>query len=161
MTLDLPTIRRWSALACVVLAASGTLAACGGDDDEDASSGAGGGTTAAQTTESSGGTSSGGGGGGGATTLALSADESGGLSFLRDQLSARAGSVTVTLDNPSANGLPHAVEIEGEGVEEETEAIDPGGRASVTVDLRPGTYTFYCPVGNHRAAGMEGTLTVQ
>ena len=34
-------------------------------------------------------------------------------------------------------------------------------KTSVTADLKAGTYTFYCPVGNHRAEGMEGTLTVK
>ena len=31
----------------------------------------------------------------------------------------------------------------------------------LTVDLKPGDVQFYCPVGDHRAAGMEGKLTVK
>ena len=27
--------------------------------------------------------------------------------------------------------------------------------------IKPGEYTFYCPVGDHRAQGMEGKLTVR
>jgi uncharacterized cupredoxin-like copper-binding protein len=34
------------------------------------------------------------------------------------------------------------------------------GKASVTADLKPGTYDFYCPVDGHRQAGMAGKLTV-
>lgn len=161
MTLNVPTIRHWIALACVMVLAAGTLAACGSDDDS-SSDGNGAATTTAPDTSGGGSTTTGDGGGGGATTaLALSADESGGLSFSKKTLTAKAGSVTIDLDNPSDNQLPHAVEVEGNGVEEETATIQPGEDASVTVDLEPGTYEFYCPVGNHRAAGMEGTLTVQ
>ena len=56
--------------------------------------------------------------------------------------------------------MPHAVEIEGNGVEEETETVTGEDAPPLTVDLKPGEYEFYCPVGNHRAEGMEGTLTV-
>jgi plastocyanin len=136
---------RWCALACAAALALGGLAACGDDDD-----GNGGGSTGG-----------GGGGGGGGVTISEQAVESGGLAFSEPSLSAQAGSVTITLDNPSGNQLPHAIEVEGNGIEEETETIQPGDSASVTVDLEPGTYEFYCPVDGHRGQGMEGTLTVE
>ncbi|MGB2711215.1 MAG: plastocyanin/azurin family copper-binding protein [Conexibacter sp.] len=144
-------IRRWTALACALALAAGTLAACGSGDDASSSSG---GTTSSQPA-----------GGGQSTSATASLDESavesGGLSFSKDALTAKAGTVTITLSNPSENQLPHAIEVEGNGVEEETETIQPGGSAAVTVDLKPGTYEFYCPIDGHRAQGMEGTLTVQ
>jgi uncharacterized cupredoxin-like copper-binding protein len=36
-----------------------------------------------------------------------------------------------------------------------------GGTKTLTLNLKPGSYKFYCSVPGHRAAGMEGTLTVQ
>jgi uncharacterized cupredoxin-like copper-binding protein len=36
-----------------------------------------------------------------------------------------------------------------------------GGKSTATVTVKPGTYTFFCPVDGHRAAGMTGTLTVK
>ena len=67
--------------------------------------------------------------------------------------------MTIKFENQSQ--LPHAVEIEGNGVEEETETVTGKDAAPITVDLKPGEYTYYCPVGDHRAEGMEGKLTVR
>jgi plastocyanin len=128
-------------LVALVLAAAGC-----GDDDDDGGGGA------------SDGGGSGGGGGGGATTLKLGADPGGALKFDKTSLDARAGRVTIDFDNPS--DVPHAVEVEGQGVEEETPTIT-NDKAKLTVDLENGEYTFYCPVGNHEQAGMKGTLTVR
>ena len=35
------------------------------------------------------------------------------------------------------------------------------GTATVSVNLKPGTYTFFCEAPGHRQAGMYGTLTVK
>jgi plastocyanin len=55
----------------------------------------------------------------------------------------------------------HALEIEGGGIEEETENIQPGESTQLEVNLDPGTYKLYCPVGNHEERGMVGTVTVE
>jgi uncharacterized cupredoxin-like copper-binding protein len=57
--------------------------------------------------------------------------------------------------------VPHAVVIEGNGVEEAGETVQKDGVSEATAEVEAGEYTFYCPVGGHRAAGMEGTLTVE
>jgi len=69
-----------------------------------------------------------------------------------------AGTYTFHLTN--AGEFEHALEIEGQGIEEETDVIGGGESADVTVDLTDGEYEIYCPVGNHREMGMEGTLVV-
>ena len=96
----------------------------------------------------------------GATDLKLSADPGGQLAFDTSSLTAKAGTVTLTMANPSGSGLPHAVAVEGNGVDKDGATVQPGGTSTVTVKLKPGTYTFYCPVDGHKAAGMKGTLTV-
>ena len=60
----------------------------------------------------------------------------------------------------SASSTPHAVAVEGNGVDKDGQTVT-NGKTSLTVDLKPGKYTFYCPVPGHRQAGMQGTLTVQ
>jgi uncharacterized cupredoxin-like copper-binding protein len=139
------------ALLCAVAI---PIAGCGGDDDDN---GGGGGSGAATTTESSGGGASSGGGGGG-ETLKIAADPGGALKFDKSSLTAKAGKVTIVMDNPSS--LPHAVEIEGNGVEAKGETVEKGGVSKASAELKAGKYEFYCPVDGHRQAGMEGTLTV-
>jgi len=74
--------------------------------------------------------------------------------------SLRAGTYTFVIEQ--AGNHPHALAIQGPGVDEESDVIEPGGRsAEMTVTLRPGTYEVWCPVGNHRAMGMELTLQVR
>jgi plastocyanin len=139
-------------LASLVLIAAG----CGGDDDDNGGGGGSSGSSGAESTGSDTGEASSG-GGGGATKLKLTADPDGGLTFDKTELTAKPGKVTITMDNPS--DVPHAVEVEGNGVEEETKTLTKG-TADVTVDLKAGKYEFYCPVDGHKEAGMEGTLTV-
>jgi uncharacterized cupredoxin-like copper-binding protein len=71
----------------------------------------------------------------------------------------QAGTVTFRVTN---NGtIDHALEVDGQGVEEETETIKPGESAELTVDLsKDGSYEIYCPIDGHLDSGMEGTLTV-
>jgi plastocyanin len=91
--------------------------------------------------------------------LRLSADAGGELRFDKRSLEARAGEVTVVMENPSS--VPHNVSIEGRGVDEEGDTVGEGGRSTVRAELRPGEYDFYCSVSGHREGGMEGTLTVR
>jgi uncharacterized cupredoxin-like copper-binding protein len=150
--------KRFAGLVALLAATALIAAGCGGDDDNSSdnssnSSGAQGNTT--DNTQSSGGTS---GGGGASSTVKLTADPGGALKFDTTKLTAKAGKVTVVMDNQSST--PHAVEVEGNGVEQETKTLT-GGTAKMTVNLKAGKYEFYCPVDGHRQAGMEGTLTVQ
>ena len=55
--------------------------------------------------------------------------------------------------------IDHSLEVEGPE-EAETDIIAPGDSASVQVELPPGEYKMYCPVGDHEAQGMVGTVQV-
>ena len=117
--------------------------ACGSGDDDSGSASQ---TTTAATTS----------GGGGGQMLQIGERE-----FSLDPSTPsvdRSGSVTIHVVNNGSFG--HALEIEGNGVEEETDELGAGDSADLTVDLKPGTYEIYCPISDHRDKGMEGTLTV-
>ena len=143
--------------ALLVLAlASVALVACGGSDSTTSTS------TSAETSggAAAGGEKTSGNEASGGSTVAFEADPSGELAYTTTEASAKAGKVTVDFNNPQ--GLPHDVAIEdtsGKTVGK-TELVS-GEETSTTVDLKPGTYTFYCTVPGHREAGMEGTLTVK
>ena len=70
----------------------------------------------------------------------------------------KAGVVAFRVQNDGE--VVHVLEVEGEDLEEETDQIEPGGSATLKVELAEGSYELYCPIGNHKDQGMEGTLTV-
>ena len=141
-------MRRISHLLVLLLSAGVLLAAgCGDDEDE----GGGGGAATPEATEEA--TEAAGGG----EALTLTADPGGAISWDKSELTAPAGTVTIKLVNDST--VPHAVEIEGNGVEEESETVTESD-TEVSAELEPGEYEYYCPVGSHRQS-MNGTLTVE
>jgi plastocyanin len=101
-----------------------------------------------------------GGSAGSASAFDVEADPSGNLAFTSDSATAKAGKVTVDFTNSSP--VPHDVRIEDKGGEDVggTEVISESSE-SAEVELKPGTYTYYCSVPGHRQAGMEGTVTVK
>jgi plastocyanin len=92
------------------------------------------------------------------SSLALAANPTGTLAYNTKQLSAKAGTVTITMTNMSP--LEHNVTVaEGTKVLGATPTFK-GGSMKLTLKLKPGKYVFYCSVPGHRQAGMEGTLNV-
>ncbi len=139
---------------CAALAAF-AVAGCGSSGSKSSSSDTGAAATPPPTTAPS----AGGAVGGASSNLTLSADASGQLKFDKTALATKAGSVTITMDNPSP--VQHAIAVEGNGVDKNGQTVSQNGKSTVTVSLKAGQYTFYCPVDGHKAAGMKGTLTVK
>ena len=139
-------------LTLVLALAAVALAGCGSSSNEKAAS------TSAPTATATATAATGGASAGGGQVVKLAADPSA-LKFDKSTLTAKAGKVTLSMANPS--GLPHAVSIEGNGVDKDGNTVEKGGTSTVTAKLKPGTYEFYCPVDGHRQAGMEGKLTVK
>ncbi len=78
--------------------------------------------------------------------------------------------LTVAVSNPGTytfvvandSSIVHALEIEGNGVEAETGDIAPGATAMLEVELpAAGEYDMYCPIGNHKELGMDGSVQVE
>lgn len=72
----------------------------------------------------------------------------------------RGSTVVINFTNDDTDDMEHDVVIDGLGVA--TSILDPGQSETIefVVD-EPGTYTYYCSVGSHRAMGMVGTLIVE
>ena len=94
--------------------------------------------------------------------LEIDANPQGQLAYQVSSATARAGALVITSRN--AASIPHDIAIQ-QGTNGRVLAVGPtvsnGGVSSVSVNLRPGTYTFYCTLPGHRQAGMQGTLTVR
>ncbi|MGC1165665.1 MAG: plastocyanin/azurin family copper-binding protein [Solirubrobacterales bacterium] len=124
--------------------AEGEAAAPGGEQAEGGSEAGG---------EPKGETTSGPGG-----TIALAADATD-IAYDKASLSSKPGKVTIDFTNPSA--LEHDVAIEADGEEIAATEVIAESETSVSTELAPGTYTFFCTVPGHREAGMEGELSVE
>ncbi|HEX4601524.1 MAG TPA: cupredoxin domain-containing protein [Gemmatimonadales bacterium] len=76
------------------------------------------------------------------------------------QPTVTAGAIRFAVTN--AGSIPHAFEVEGQGLEQETALIQPGATDTLTVTLQPGAYEAYCPVGedSHKKLGMEAHFRV-
>jgi plastocyanin len=99
--------------------------------------------------------------------LRIEANPQGQLAYVSNKATATAGPVTIEM--PNMSGVSHNIAVEA-GTGGATPAGKPvlgastfttKGSASVTVNLKPGSYTFFCQAPGHRAAGMWGTLTVK
>lgn len=145
-------MKKLAALLVLALAAV-ALVACGSSSSTESES-----TSEAPAKEetSEGGKESGGGSG----TISIEANPEGNLEFEESSVSAKAGKDTLEFTNESP--VPHDVKIENsKGEEIGGTEITQEGSESAAVELKPGTYTFFCSVPGHRQAGMEGTLTVK
>lgn len=136
-------MRIWVLGFSVVLAVVG--GACGGDLDNNASldTTAGGEVVAAQE---------------GRTVNAILAEWS--INIPNDTLTP--GRYTFRVQN--SGQYAHALEVEGQGEEQETDPLAPAASGEVTVELTPGSYELYCPIedarGKHRDLGMRRRLIV-
>jgi plastocyanin len=128
------------------------LAACGSSSNDNSTSVASAPTNTAAT--------GGGAAGGGGSTVDISTPSGSDLAFDQKTASAKAGNVTIDFDNKQPLQHDVAVADSSGKVLGQTDLVS-SGTANATVNLQPGTYTFYCTVPGHRDAGMEGTLTVK
>lgn len=101
-----------------------------------------------------------------AGTLQIPVNAEGQLAYATNKATATAGPVKIEM--PNMSGVSHNIAIEagsggasGPGPTIGASTFTTKTTASVTVTLKPGTYTFFCEAPGHRQAGMYGTLTVK
>jgi plastocyanin len=94
--------------------------------------------------------------------LQIDADPNGQLAYTTTKATATAGPVTIMMKNAST--VQHNIAIQ-QGTNGAVLGAGPiisgGATATVKLNLTPGTYTYFCQVPGHRAAGMLGTLVVK
>jgi plastocyanin len=95
-----------------------------------------------------------------AGALSLEANSEGQLKFSTTSLTAKAGKVSIDFTNKSPLAHNMTIESSAHKILGATPTFQ-GGTKTLTLDLKPGTYKFFCSVPGHRMAGMEGTLTVK
>lgn len=146
--------RRLVALAPVVAALA--VAGCGGGSNDNGSSSSDSSTSSSSGYGGSYGSSSGSGSGGGGAQAKVSEKEF----SISNPGTVKAGKVTFTSSNVGT--VDHALTVDGPGVADKTSGtIAAGSKGKVTVTLKKGTYTIYCPIDGHKGLGMKRTVVVQ
>jgi plastocyanin len=136
------------------------LAACGSSSSSSSTSSSAASSASTSTSTSTPASTSTSASGGAAGPQSIAADPSGSLKYTKTSLTAKAGKVTISFTNNAPLG--HNLSIQ-QGTNGKVLGATPtfqGGTKTLTVVLKPGTYTFFCSVPGHRQAGMQGTLTV-
>jgi plastocyanin len=100
-------------------------------------------------------------GSGGGHRLQVGADPGGALRFTKSSLTAKAGKVSIDFSNTSSIGHNLTIQRGSTGPNVGATPTFTGGSKVLKLDLKPGTYTFYCSVPGHRQGGMHGTLVVK
>ena len=70
----------------------------------------------------------------------------------------KSGKLEFAVDNQGK--IPHDVEIENAPKKPKTPLIDPGKKATLDADLKPGKYTLICTVPGHEQLGMKTDVRV-
>ena len=139
--------RRFAALFVIAAAVAIPVTGCGGGSDDNS-------TNAATQASTVGGAAATGAGG----AVNLTATD---YKFDPSDPTVKSGDVTFTLKNAAQQA--QSLEIEDvNGQDQEIEGdVSPGQSGTLSVNLKPGKYEFYCPVDGHRDLGMEGEITVK
>ena len=142
--------RRFAALFVIAAAIAVPVAGCGGGSDDN--------STSADTGARGPGHDHRRRGGGAGQTVDMTAAD---FKFNPSDPTVKSGNVTFNLKNDGQQ--PHSLEIEDvNGQDQELEGdVSPGQSGTLTVNLPPGKYEFYCPVDSHKEMGMEGEITVK
>ncbi|TFV44618.1 cupredoxin domain-containing protein [Blastococcus sp. TF02A-35] len=142
-------LRRLAATALLATGLAGLSACSGGMGAPDAARGPSEGPAPASTSAAAGPES--------AVRSITATEDDFSISLEEEELTAGSYEIEVVNDGSATHDL--VVERDGEDVAA-SDTIGPGGSATVTVDLEPGEYVFYCSIGSHRAMGMELTVRV-
>jgi plastocyanin len=138
--LSVPTARRLARGAAALAICAAFLTACGGNNSTD---------TQASANSGSGSSS------GGQALTATEADFR--ITLDKDKLTAGTYDITVVNKGHATHDL--VVEKDGKDVGQ-SDTVAPGKSTTLTVTLASGNYVLFCNIGNHRAMGMETTVSV-
>jgi plastocyanin len=95
--------------------------------------------------------------GGGQTRVQVTAQE---FSYTLSRLQVHAGTATVELVNLGQDLHDLRLQRDGSRHIAGLGVVAPGEHADLTVRLRPGRYSLWCSIANHRQLGMHARLIV-